>query len=59
LRNRSIFVLVPPVPAEIAEPIVDLLNRGVSTAGIAAREADGKAKSPGNGESFGDIVGFQ
>ena len=26
------------VPAEIAEPIVDLLNRGVSVAGIAARE---------------------
>ena len=32
-----------------AEPIVDLLNRGVSVAGIAAREADGKTESPGNG----------
>jgi len=31
---------------ETAEPIVDLLNRGVSAAGIAAREADGKTESP-------------
>jgi hypothetical protein len=32
---------------ETAEPIVDLLNGGVSVAGIAAREADGKMESPG------------
>ena len=30
-------------PEETAEPIVDLLSRGVSVAGIAAREADGVA----------------
>jgi hypothetical protein len=43
------FVRVPPARWEIAEPIVDLLNRGVSVAGIAAQEADGKTESPGNG----------
>ena len=32
-----------------AEPIVVLLNRGVSFDGIAAREVDGKTESPGNG----------
>jgi len=38
------------VPAEIAEPIVDLLNRGVSVPGIAAREdSTAKRESPGNG----------
>jgi len=31
------------------EPIVDFLNRGAPVAGIAAREADGKTESPGNG----------
>ena len=36
-------------PEETYEPMVDLLNRGVSVAGIAAREADGKTESPGNG----------
>jgi hypothetical protein len=35
LRSRSMFV---PVPREIAEPSVGLLNRGVSVAGIGARE---------------------
>jgi hypothetical protein len=39
------FVRAPPARWEIAEPIVDLLNRGVSVAGIAAREADGKTES--------------
>src|SRR5271154_7019944 len=34
------------IPAEIVEPIVDFLNRGVSIAGIAP---DGKMESPGNG----------
>ena len=37
------------VPEETAEPIVDLLNRGVSVVGIAARKAAGKTESPGNG----------
>jgi hypothetical protein len=38
------------VPAEIAEPIVDLLNRGVSVPGIAAREGStAKRESPENG----------
>jgi hypothetical protein len=34
------------IPADIVEPIVDLLNGGVSIAGIAP---DGKTESPGNG----------
>src|SRR5271155_490806 len=36
-RGRSIFVPTA-VPEETAEPIVDLLIRGVSVVGIAARE---------------------
>jgi hypothetical protein len=35
------------VPAEIAEPMPDPLNRGVRR--IEAREARGKTESPGNG----------
>ena len=34
------------IPAEIVDPIVDLLNRGVSIAGIAP---DSKTEPPGNG----------
>ena len=46
LRTRSMFV---PVPAEVAERIVGLLNRGVSVAGDrSARVPDGKTESPGN-----------
>ena len=37
------------VSKQTAKPIVDVLNRGASLAGIAAREAAGKTESPGNG----------
>src|ERR1700678_4405693 len=44
LRSRSMFV---PIPAEIAEPIVGLLNRGVSVAGDrGARVPDAKRSRP-------------
>jgi hypothetical protein len=35
---RSFYICSCAVPEETAEPIVDLLNRGVSVVGIAARE---------------------
>jgi len=47
-RSGSIFVLAA-APAETAEPIVDLSDRDVSVAGIAAGEADVRKESPGNG----------
>ena len=50
LACRESCVTPKAVPAEIAEPIVDLLNRGVSVPGIAAREGStAKRESPGNG----------
>jgi len=45
----AIFVLRSRSEEAAAEPMVDLLNRGVSGAEIAVREADGKTESPGNG----------
>jgi hypothetical protein len=43
------FVPCSAVPAEVAEPIVDLLNRCVSVAGISARNAEGNTESPEKG----------
>jgi len=37
------------VPAEAAEPIVDLVNRGVSVAETAREWLTTKTESPGNG----------
>jgi hypothetical protein len=50
-RVASLFYVCScnAVPAEVAEPIVDLLNRRVSVAGISARNAEGNTESPGNG----------
>ena len=36
------FYICSHVVGRTSEPIVELVNRGVSVAGIAAREADGK-----------------